>query len=299
MLLPRYPIYIPTKGRADRCKTAEFLRKDGVPFRLVVEPQEVDVYADRFGRDVVLELPFANLGQGSIPARNWLWEHAKATGAERHWCIDDNILFIRRNYRDSRARCEAGGALRVVEDWVDRYENIAIGGLAYTFFAAPTPDIPPFWLNVHVYSCMLIRTDLPFRWRGRYNEDTDLCLQVLSAGWCTVLVNDFNVYKLGTMTTKGGNTAELYQGDGRLRMARSLERQWPGVVDVKRRFKRPQHVVRDSWRGFDTPLKPKPGCEPERYAGTGLSPRLTQVAETVESPRLRAILDEQRAKDAE
>jgi len=47
---------------------------------------------------------------------------------------------------------------------------------------------------------------------------------------------------------------ELYQGDGRLRMARSLEREWPYVVETKRRFKRPQHVIRYTWGHFDTPL---------------------------------------------
>jgi hypothetical protein len=54
---------------------------------------------------------------------------------------------------------------------------------------------------------------------------------------------------------KGGNTDALYRGDGRLKMARSLERLWPRVVTVRRRFKRPQHVVRYNWRKFDVPLR--------------------------------------------
>ncbi len=54
---------------------------------------------------------------------------------------------------------------------------------------------------------------------------------------------------------------ELYQGDGRLYMARALERLWPGVVTTQRRFKRPQHVIKNAWRGFDTPLKLKPGID--------------------------------------
>jgi hypothetical protein len=55
------------------------------------------------------------------------------------------------------------------------------------------------------------------------------------------------------MKVAGGNTDDLYQGDGRLVMARSLERLWPGVVRVDRRYGRPQHVV--NWRRFDTPLQ--------------------------------------------
>ena len=64
--------------------------------------------------------------------------------------------------------------------------------------------------------------------------------------------------KMATMTMKGGNSSELYVGDGRLKMARSLERVWPGVVETKRRFRRPQHVVRNAWTRFDTPLRLRP-----------------------------------------
>ena len=252
-ILPRYPIYVPSKGRAAKCLTAKFLTNDGVDFRLVVEPQEADAYAAALPRAKVLILPFQDLGQGSIPARNFIWEHARANGVARHWVIDDNIRNVRRLYRGRRIPCASGPAFVAVEDFTDRYENIGISGFAYQFFAFGAA--PAYWLNVHVYSCMLIDTTLPFRWRGRYNEDTDLTLQVLSAGLCTVLVNVFMIYKVGTMVMKGGNTEQLYQGDGRVKMARSLERQWPGVVATARRFKRPQHVVADGWRKFDTPLK--------------------------------------------
>jgi hypothetical protein len=44
-------------------------------------------------------------------------------------------------------------------------------------------------------------------------------------------------------------------------MARALERMWPGVVRTNRRFRRPQHVVYDAWKRFDTPLRLKPGID--------------------------------------
>jgi len=198
-VLPRYPIYIISKGRSDCCLTAKALLKDDVPFRLVVEPQEVDVYAKVFGRAQLEELPFSNLGQGSMPARNWVWEHALKTGAERHWIIDDNIIGFWRRWRARKFPCEAGVALRVPEDFVDRYENVAVAGLNYYMFSANREKQPPYCLNVHVYSCMLLRNDLPFRWRGRHNEDVDLCLQSLAAGLCTVSFNAFLCWKVPTM----------------------------------------------------------------------------------------------------
>lgn len=293
-VMPRYPVYVPSKGRHDRCLTAKFLVEDGVPFRLVVEPQERSTYVALFGEERVLTLPFRDLGS-SIPARNWIKEHAVAEGHARHWQLDDNIRRMMRVYRKKRLYCRAGVALAVVEDFVDRYENVAIAGLNYYFFAVH--DIPPFYVNHRVYSCALVLNSLPHRWRGRYNEDTDMCLQVLADGWCTVLVNAFLVRKMWTMTMRGGNTDELYQGDGRLRMARSLERMWPGVVRTGRRWRRPQHRVYDEWRRFDTPLRLKPGVDLAGMQPNEYGMRLTQVAPVVRSAEMRRILREAQGEE--
>jgi len=253
MILPRYPIYIPSKGRADKCLTAHLFQREFVPFRLVVEPQEHKAYADAFGDHCVLRLPFENLGQGSIPARNWIKAHATAEGHKRHWQVDDNILFTARRYKGKNIYCDSGPAYAAVEDFADRYKNVAIAGLNYEMFILKEKYSPPFHLNGRVYSCSLILNSLPHEWRNVYNEDTDICLQVLADGWCTILVNAFMVKKMTSMLLAGGNTDELYQGDGRLKMARSLERLWPGVVTTQRRYGRPQHVV--DWSKFDTPLQ--------------------------------------------
>jgi hypothetical protein len=284
---PRYPIFIPSKGRHETCHTARFLLADGVDFRLVVEPHEAEAYASRFGDERVLVLPFENLGLGSIPARNWIMEHSIAEGHARHWQLDDNIRNVVRYWRGRRIVCASGPALAVVEDFADRYTNVAIAGLAYRFFASK--GMPPFYVNVHVYSCTLVDNANPWRWRGRYNEDTDLCLQVLAGGKCTVLVNVFMVDKIATMLVRGGNTDELYAGDGRLEMARSLERAWPGVVRVSRRFGRPQHVIVDGWRRFDTPLELRDDVVLDELRPNEYGLKLTG---TPRSKRLRQLVDE-------
>ena len=289
-LLPRYPIYVISKGRWDTALTAKFLIKDGVPFHLVVEPQEADEYIKLYGKDRVYTLPFSNLGLGGIPARNWVWEHAKTAGHERHWILDDNSRCVKRLYKGKRIECDSGPAFAAIEDFTDRYDNIAISGMNYTMFGIEVKH-PPFFLNVHVYSCLLIKNDLPYRWRGRYNEDTDLCLQVLAGGLCTILVNAFLIDKMPTMKMKGGNFAELYKGDGRLKMARSLERVWPGVVKTGRRFKRPQHIVRDNWQKFDTQLKLKEGIDLKDIEPNEYGMKLTQIKE-IKSDNIRKILKE-------
>jgi hypothetical protein len=290
-ILPRYPIFVPSKGRFANCLTAKFLDKDCVPFHLVVEPQERAAYAERFGEERILILPFSD--QGLIAARNWIKEYATAAGYLRHWQLDDNITRIRRRVRTGRRiPCNAGVALAAVEDFTDRYENIAVAGLNYHMFLAPGENVPPFHLNCRVYSCSLVLNNLPNRWRSRYNDDTDICLQVLADGWCTILVNAFMIDKKQTMTVRGGNTSTLYQGDGRLKMARSLERLWPGVVETKRRFKRPQHVVKDAWRRFDTPLKLKEGINLEEVPATNeYGMELVQV-KPIKSENLRRLVQD-------
>ncbi len=42
---------------------------------------------------------------------------------------------------------------------------------------------------------------------------------------------------------RGGNTDELYQGDGRLKMAQSLENQHPDCVKIRKKWGRFQHQV--------------------------------------------------------
>ena len=152
-----------------------------------------------------------------------------------------------------RIRCNTNIGITAVENFTDRYENIAISGMNYKFFVPPGTR-KPYYQNCRVYSNLLIKNDLDFRWRGRYNEDTDLCLQALSKDWCTVLINAFMIDKNATMKMKGGNTSELYVGDGRLRMARELQEAWPYVVEVKRVYGRPQHRIKFNWRQFDTKL---------------------------------------------
>lgn len=279
-----------SKGRWKSGLTAKFLIRDKVPFKLVVEPQEFDDYAREFGAEKILTLPFSNLGLGGIPARNWVWEHSKNEGHERHWILDDNIRQIRRLYKGNRIPCEAGPAFAAVEDFTDRYENIAISGMNYVMFAIQYWRLPPFYQNVHVYSCLLIQNSLPIRWRGRYNEDTDLCLQVLSSGLCTALFNIFLIEKMATMTMKGGNSDQLYKDDGRLKMARSLERAWPGVVSVSRRFSRPQHIVKDAWQKFDTQLKLKPGIDLKKIKPRDYGLTLVQEKKEIKSKKIRKLL---------
>jgi hypothetical protein len=83
----------------------------------------------------------------------------------------------------------------------------------------------------------------PYRWRGRYNEDTDLSLRVLKAGYCTIQFNAFLCGKVTTQRMKGGNTKEFYAQEGTLNKSKMLEDMHPDVAKVVWRFNRWHHHV--------------------------------------------------------
>jgi hypothetical protein len=240
---PDEPIFIVSKGRWSVPYTIRALEEINVPFRLVIEPQELSEYSKVVDPSQILVLPFQNLGQGSIPARNWIWDFSITEGHRYHWILDDNIAWFARYHQNKKYRLTSGVCFKVVEDLSKRYENVALSGLQYEMFLPATGKFPPVLINTRIYSCILIKNLIPFRWRGRYNEDTDLSLRVLKSGRCTLLIQGFCAKKLTTMTVKGGNTDELYQGDGRLKMAQSLENQHPDCVRVTKKWGRYQHHV--------------------------------------------------------
>jgi hypothetical protein len=246
-----------------------------VPYRVIVEPQEHYQYAAVIdpARLLVLDPAYKrryetcdDLGTtkstGSGPARNFAWDHAEASGAERHWVLDDNILDFHRFHRNMKMPARTGAFFTAMEDFVDRYENIAMAGPQYfKFVKRKDSTVPPFITNTRIYSCNLIRTDLPFRWRGRYNEDTILSLDLLKAGWCTVQFHAFLQDKTTSQRMKGGNTTELY-ADGTLEKSQMLARVHPDVARVVWRFNRWHHHV--DYRPFKrNRLKLKPGIDLE------------------------------------
>lgn len=231
---PKYPIYIISKGRADSRLTSKALDKINCPYRIVIESQEYDAYAEHIDTKQILQLPFSNLGKGSIPARNWVWEHSISEGYARHWILDDNLKCFYRLNHGKRLIAKSKNIFRAAEDFIDRYDNIAIAGFQYESFAASTQKWEPYYLNRRIYSCLNIDNKIQYRWRGKYNEDTDLSLRVLKDGYCTILFYAFLCDKQATMTMKGGNTDNLYaNGDlSRFKMAQSLAKQHPDCVKI-------------------------------------------------------------------
>jgi hypothetical protein len=240
---PEHPVYIVSKGRWESRLTSKALESMSVPYRIVVEPQEYDQYAAVIDSQKILVLPFSNLGMGSTPARNWIWEHSISEGATWHWILDDNINgFVRLN-RNERVPVYSGSIFKAAEDFVARYENIAQAGFEYRFFAGGNRrKKPAFRLNTRIFSCILMCNDIPYRWEQKYNEDLDLSLRILKNGWCTVMFHAFLQNKAATQSVKGGNTEELY-GDGTLEKSKAIVQAHPDMASLVWRYDRWHHKV--------------------------------------------------------
>jgi hypothetical protein len=246
-----YPIYIISKGRYEVTLTADNFERSGINYLIAVEPQEYNLYVKKLGKHRVLKLPFANLGLGSYPARNFCWEHAKSKGYKYHWLFDDNIQYWAKWINGKRKKLEnITPALLYVENHANR-TGVDITGFEEPNFVVKPPKTP-FKYYCHVYSAMLIKCSLPYRWRLKYNEDIDLNLQVLHNKGTTSSCVYYMADKVSTANKmKGGNQTELYQGnkaEKNLLKAKMLEAVWPQYAKTVIRFNRHHHLI--NWKVF-------------------------------------------------
>jgi hypothetical protein len=254
---PKYPLYIVSKGRADTRLTSRALEKMEVPYHIVIEEQEYKEYAKVIDKKkiLILDKKFQDeydtcdqLGdsksKGPGSARNFIWEHSISNGHKRHWVMDDNIKCFLRMNKNLQIPVSSGAIFKAMEDFCDRYTNVAMAGPNYYMFVPrKRGDLKPFVANTRIYSCNLIKNDLPYRWRGRYNEDTILSLDMLKDGYCTIQFNAFMQLKTTTQKLRGGNSKEFYDKEGTFPKSQMQVKVHPDVSKVVWRFGRVHHYV--------------------------------------------------------
>ena len=252
---PKFPIYIASYKRWDSRLTSKALEKMKVPYHIVVDEIDYDKYCAVIDKKKVLILPQKyrddydmfwkdkDTRTGAGASRNFIWDHSIKRGFSHHWVMDDNIGGFARLNRNKRISVVSGSIFKEMEDFILRYTNVALASPNYRFFANESEKLPPYVANTKAYSCLLIKNDIPFRWRGRYNEDVDLSIRVLKAGYCTIQFNAFLQNKLGTQSLKGGNMKEFYGKEGTYKKSKMLYDMHPDVVRIVWKFGRCHHHV--------------------------------------------------------
>ena len=253
----RYPIYVVSKGRWNNGTTSRVLDVMGIEHNIVVEDDEFERYLNFRNKNAnIIPLPKIYLDQydtcddlgstkskGPGAARNFCIDHSAWHGHKRHWVMDDNLEGFHYLTQNEKYMVKSTGTIRAAEDFVDRFTNVPVAGMNYYSFCKKDDALPPYVLNTRIYSCLLIDNTSGYRWRGRYNEDTDLSIRVLKDGLCTLQFNAFLCGKVTTQRMAGGNSKEFYNKEGTKPKSQMLADMHPHVAKVVWKFNRWHHLV--------------------------------------------------------
>lgn len=244
MTKTKYPIYVPSLGRADRNLTASMLLSANLPFLLVVEKNDYKNYAAKFDEKYLLCLPGSDYG-GVAFARNYIKAHARKNGYAKHWQLDDDIAHIIEQHQAKRLHSNTAKILQRIEKFSDLYSNIGITGLSANNFLKDKRD--PYHLNIFAYTCVLI-SDNKIKWRSNVEDDLDYNLQVLSEGLCTIRFYRFAFIWSATGKQKGGYT-KLYAN--RIKRQRNTMSLWPELKLKAKMMKAGFHLdARSYWSRY-------------------------------------------------
>jgi len=254
-----YPIFIISKGRYFRNKkyqppkTAQYLEMINLDYKIIVEPEELEMYAKSISKSKIITLPdeYLNKNQGSIPARNFVHHYNIDKENIAYWILDDNINDYYWVDQNERYKVRDAFAFKFVEDLMNNYENVYLAGHQYKMFCPPTDYRNIIQHNGRVFSSILIRTDIPSLnddadiWRGKYNEDVDLSLRILKQGLPTILSIVLTADK--DRTGGSGGNEEIYTSDSNHsgnQKSNSLLEHHSDAIDIITRYNRTHHKIK-------------------------------------------------------
>lgn len=240
------PIYILSKGRADSCNTAKLLDHAGVPYTVVVEPQETADYADVIDPEKLLSLPDNN--QGIAYVRNFI---LKQNRGRWFWMLDDDIsgFYVRGNKRVDRI--DAQTALSESQRIIQSLKGVVQGGLEYQQLAWSTTK--QYALNSYCDVCVLINGGAvgftKYRDEIALKVDRDFTLQLLSSGKRTARVQIYAFAAPENGSNAGGLQATYQTGIREREAVNQLAAMYPGIVKPVIK-KNGRYDAKINWRHF-------------------------------------------------
>ena len=196
-----YPIYIPSKGRAQTITTAKLL--NGLSYYIVVEPQEAKDYAKYQPKAKLLILSESNKGIAYV--RNFIKQHAADNENEYHWQLDDDIRSFSLRYNNRNNPHNACEVLSLAESVTSLYFNVEAATLMSDAYAFASTD--SIKLNKFVKGAMLLKNN-DLRFNANTIEDLDMSLQILAKDKCTLQFTNALVKTVVTKNDTGGNGVE-------------------------------------------------------------------------------------------
>jgi hypothetical protein len=258
---PQYPIYIVSYKRFDTLYTILSLEELNIKEYYVIirptdnEPENYRKAMEEKGvkniDDKLMIMPESfikeekNKGNDySITHRNYAWNDAESKGFTHHWCLDDNIRgFFYRNAGEKLEIKNTGISFFFIEEYIKQYPNVYQAGMNYNHLVPAQGHRNVIIKNSRIYSCILNRHFDDIRWRGKYNEDTDLSIRILKQGKSTMNFQIFLCGKMATGSCKGGNMEKAYQGSGFDDKVDELIFNHPDITEKIIKYGRPHHQV--------------------------------------------------------
>lgn len=257
------PIYIPTKGRATQSQTAKLLMAENIDFTLIVEPQDLYSYSQRFGSERCVAMDRNDAGIAY--ARNFTKRHSISKGETYHWQIDDDFRRFMIRSEGKNKPAPAREVLSKAEKYTLRFSNVAQANITHVTFAWTKKE--PVQINRQCYGCVLFNNAVPIEWRDGVIEDIDYSLQVLFRGahtknsdseprWCTISFNHllFDTPASGSMP--GGNTEISHANGGRAKRSIETQKLWPSVLSLKHEYGSIRLAPTRIWSKFPQRLVP-------------------------------------------
>lgn len=207
----KYPIYIPSKGRAKSAKFIQFLHTAGIEFTIFIESHEYHTYSFNFPNATLKVLPLSN--QGITYVRNHIKKTSEDLKDEKYWIFDDDITGL--YYREGSKMVKCGAEVLEAAEYCLR--GFALGSLDYQQFAwSATKNIVQ---NSFCDVAVLVDNNLTYGLRYRPmvegKEDRDFAMQVIKSGQRTArtTLQAFAAPKNGS--NSGGLKEIFYDLDGR------------------------------------------------------------------------------------
>lgn len=244
-----YPIFVPSKGRADCATVLKVLEASRLNYMLFVEPQDEAAYRAAYPTADMMVLPGND--QGITYVRQFMLAYARSQGLTWYWQIDDNIEGFKEHNKPATARA----ALSFAEGVAAQYEHVALVGLDYQQYAFRSEV--DFSANRFAYCCVLTNTatGLDYMQGVDTKEDTAFVLQHLTASWGTLLIHRYSMIKptLGDSAGKRGGLVEVYKARRNEDAARRVHEAFPMFTTLIP--KRNGIDVKILWNEFKTPLR--------------------------------------------
>tara|TARA_R100001443_G_scaffold17872_1_gene28497 strand:+ start:12109 stop:12900 length:792 start_codon:yes stop_codon:yes gene_type:complete len=247
----KHTIYIPSKGRADNCITANELIKDNLNFKIVIEPNDLYNYSKIFNLSNLIVLDKNNMGIAY--SRQFIKEYSIYNKEKYHWQMDDDLIFYKR-INNKNKKYSVKENIIEIEKYIKKYKNIGIAGMRNMVFAFSIKN--KISINSQCVSSFLINNKTKAKFRPDIIEDTDYNMQVLTEKYCTLIFNRLLFSNPPVSKNFGGNTENHYNKIEFLQ--KNLMKMWPKCFDIKYNKKDNLTKIKPSkiWRTFSQkPLK--------------------------------------------